>query len=129
MLAEGRGNGAMDLREGGEFAGYRVVRKLGAGGMGQVWLVENPNLRRLEAMKVVSTSGAGDDFARRFTTEAQTAAGLDHPNIVTVYAYGIESDAAWFTMSHLEGEDLVRAGALPPAEVATIVERVADAVD
>jgi len=112
-----------------EFAGYRILRPLGAGGMGQVWLAEHIVLGRLEALKVVSVHAGDSQFAERFTNEARTAASLDHPGIVTVYAYGITEGTPWFTMSYLDGEDLDGCGQLPPAEVATIVERIADALD
>ncbi len=90
----------MDLTPGSTFAGYPVISRLGRGGMGQVYLVENPALRRREAMKVISTgSGTPPGFAERFTREARTAAGLQHPSIVDVHAYGVEGDSPWFTMT------------------------------
>lgn len=116
-----------ELQPGTEFAGYRIIRRLGAGGMGQVYLVENSRLGRQEALKVV-TSG-DQTFQARFTSEARLAASLDHPNIVTVYHYGFEGSTPWFTMTYLDGTDLTQTGRLQPAEVATIVEQVGSALD
>ena len=68
-----------------QVAGYRVITRLGSGGMGTVYLVENPQLRRREALKVISIAETVDEeFARRFSREAQTAAALDHLSIVTI---------------------------------------------
>lgn len=114
---------------GDEFAGYRIVRKLGSGGMGEVWLAEHLLLGRLEALKVVSVHTADSQFAQRFTNEARAAASLDHPGIVTVYGYGITDGIPWFTMNYLDGKDLSDCGPLPPRDVAIITERVADALD
>ncbi|MGW0035883.1 RCC1 domain-containing protein [Gordonia sp. NPDC003376] len=116
------------LEPGSAFAGYRVIGLLGAGGMGQVYLVEHPALGRREALKIVSPTGDAD-FGERFTNEARTAASLDHPGIVTVYAYGVESGSAWFTMRYLDGADLGGSGALPPTDVDHIVTRAAAALD
>ncbi|MFZ2512250.1 MAG: protein kinase [Gordonia sp. (in: high G+C Gram-positive bacteria)] len=119
----------MDLSPGSTFAGYRVVRQLGHGGMGQVYLVENPMLHRLEALKVLSTgAGAAADFTERFAREARTAAGLQHPSIITVHAYGVEGDDPWFTMSYLDGEDLSQAK-LTDAEITEVAKQAASALD
>ncbi|MHC3004948.1 RCC1 domain-containing protein [Gordonia metallireducens] len=112
-----------------EVAGYRVISRLGTGGMGTVYLVENPQLRRREALKVISVAETVDEeFVRRFSREAQTAASLDHPNIVTIFHYGVTDDDPWFTMAYLDGRDL-RGGSFRPDEILTIVDRVADALD
>ena len=112
-----------------QVAGYRVITRLGSGGMGTVYLVENPQLRRREALKVISIAETVDEeFARRFSREAQTAAALDHPSIVTIYHYGVADGDPWFTMAYLDGRDLRRAS-LRPDEVVAVVSRVADALD
>ena len=119
----------MTLEPGSDFAGYRVLRRLGAGGMGQVYLVENPALGRREALKVISAGTAGTgDFQARFTREARTAAALDHPGIITVYHYGVKDGTPWFTMRYVDGTDLSGAR-LPIDEVLTVVAEVADALD
>ncbi|MGV9793070.1 hypothetical protein [Gordonia sp. NPDC003422] len=68
------------LNIGADFAGYRVLDILGSGGMGAVYLVENAQLHRCEALKVISVGGSNSaEFERRFVNEARAAAGLDHP--------------------------------------------------
>lgn len=97
--------------------------------MGQVYLVENPALRRREAMKVISTrSGTPPGFTERFAREARTAAGLQHPSIIDVHAYGVDGDSPWFTMNHLDGVDLSQAQLSVP-EVFQVAEQVAAALD
>jgi eukaryotic-like serine/threonine-protein kinase len=77
------------LAAGSLFAGYRIERVLGVGGMGTVYLGRNPDLPRFEAIKVLSSELSRDaGFRARFVREADVAAGLDHPNIVSVYRRG-----------------------------------------
>ncbi|GAC56657.1 putative serine/threonine protein kinase [Gordonia hirsuta DSM 44140 = NBRC 16056] len=119
----------MAVAPGTMIAGYRVLEVLGSGGMGDVYLVENPQLHRSEAMKVISAGGSSNpDFLQRFTNEARSAAALDHPSIVTVYAYGVENELPWFTMSHLRGPDLSKTR-VNPAEAVEAISQVADALD
>lgn len=119
----------MPAEPGSTIAGYRVIDLLGSGGMGEVYLVENPQLGRREAMKVVSVAGSSNaDFAQRFSNEARTVAALDHPSIVTVYAYGIDGDRPWFTMNHVDGDDLTHVR-LTPIEVGQVLTQVGDALD
>ncbi|WP_454162910.1 protein kinase domain-containing protein [Gordonia iterans] len=119
----------MSAAPGSMIAGYQVVSLIGSGGMGEVYLVENPQLGRREAMKVVSVSGASNrEFAERFANEARTVASLDHPSIVTIFAYGIADDRPWFTMTHLSGPDLGKTR-LTPAEAGQVLTQVGDALD
>ncbi|MGC4935815.1 protein kinase domain-containing protein [Gordonia sp. DT30] len=120
----------MPLSPGSQVAGYKVISLLGSGGMGEVYLVENPTLLRREALKVISLAGAHDpDFQKRFTNEARTTAALDHPSIISIHQYGINEDGTpWFTMNHLEGADLTH-GAVSAADTAALTARVADALD
>ncbi|MGV9792252.1 protein kinase domain-containing protein [Gordonia sp. NPDC003422] len=117
------------LQPGARFAGYRIIRLLGEGGMGQVYLAEHLSLGRLEALKIISANPTDPTFHERFGNEARTAAALDHPGIVTLYTYGVENGSPWFSMSYLEGSDLNASPALPPADVSTIVTKVAEALD
>ncbi|MFZ2512780.1 MAG: serine/threonine-protein kinase, partial [Gordonia sp. (in: high G+C Gram-positive bacteria)] len=119
----------MELSPGTTFAGYTVIKRLGRGGMGTVYLVENPTLQRREALKVITT-GAGNpaDFAERFAREARTAANLHHPSIITVYAHGVSDGDAWFTMRNLDGSDLA-SQRLNDAEIGAVARQVADALD
>ncbi|MCZ0911925.1 protein kinase [Gordonia amicalis] len=119
----------MPLSPGTHIAGYRVISQLGAGGMGEVYLVENLQLERREALKVISTAvSAQPGFNQRFTNEARTTAKLDHRSIITIHQYGIEDGSPWFSMSYVEGKDLTEER-LKPAEVSTVVTQVADALD
>ena len=118
----------MAVTPGSMIAGYRVVEVLGSGGMGDVYLVENPQLHRREAMKVISSGTSNQDFLTRFTNEARSAAALDHPSIVTVYAYGVDDDTPWFTMRHLRGPDLSKTR-LNPADAVEAISQVAAALD
>ena len=78
-----------DLPVDSAFAGYRIERKLGVGGMGTVYLARNPDLPRSEALKVLSTELSRDPgFRARFIREADVAASLDHPNVVSVHQRG-----------------------------------------
>lgn len=119
----------MALTPGSTFAGYTVLGRLGAGGMGQVYLVENLALQRREALKVLDAAvGQSTDFAERFAREARTAAALRHPSIITVHAYGVEDGDPWFTMSHLDGHDLT-AARLSDVDLAEVARQTASALD
>ena len=120
----------MPLSPGSQVAGYKVISLLGSGGMGEVYLVENPHLLRKEALKVISLAGAHDpDFQKRFTNEPRTTASLDHPSIISIHQYGINDEGTpWFTMSYLEGRDL-SSGPTSPADVVAVTAQVADALD
>ncbi|OBF86776.1 hypothetical protein A5791_20440 [Mycobacterium sp. 852002-51163_SCH5372311] len=88
-------------------AGYRIERVLGAGGMGTVYLAHHPSLQRRDAVKVLSAELSHDaQFRTRFLREAELAATLDHPNIVTVYDRG-ETPAGqlWIAMQFVDGTD------------------------
>ena len=125
----------MPLAPGDVFAGYPVVRQLGAGGMGEVHLVRHPRLPRLEALKVLRPEYSADaDFARRFLLEADLVAGLEHRNIVPVLDRGEDEGRLWLTMRYVDGIDaedaLAAAGGLLPARRAVhIVTEVAAALD
>ncbi|MBF6212509.1 protein kinase [Nocardia puris] len=96
----------MALRPGAIVGGYRVIQVLGAGGMGTVYLAQNPILPRRDALKVLSAELSTDDeFRARFEREANLAAGLDHPNIVTVYNRGEEDGKLWIAMQYIDGTD------------------------
>lgn len=115
--------------------GYRIVRALGAGGMGTVFLGKHPSLPRFDAVKVLG-SDAGDDreFRGRFEREANLAAALDHPNIVAVYNRGEDHGRLWIAMQFVEGTDAAAAlaadpAAMTPARALRIVTEVGRALD
>ncbi|MEV6135769.1 serine/threonine-protein kinase [Nocardia sp. NPDC051990] len=96
----------MALRPGAIVGGYRVLQVLGSGGMGTVYLAQNPILPRRDALKVLSADLSTDDeFRARFEREANLAAGLDHPNIVAVYNRGEEAGQLWIAMQYVDGVD------------------------
>src|SRR5829696_3429560 len=86
---------------------YDVVRQLGAGGMGSVFLARDATLDRPVAVKVISPElSASKTFRDRFLQEARTVAKLRHPNIVAVYAAGESAGLLYFVMEYVEGESL-----------------------
>jgi serine/threonine-protein kinase len=126
----------MALTSGDTFAGYEVIRKLGAGGMGDVYLVKHPRLPRQYALKTLSASLTEDqDFRKRFSREAELAAELSHPAIVGVHDRGEFEGQLWIAMDYIDGVDaaqLLREHyplGMPEEQVAEIVSTVADALD
>ncbi len=86
---------------------YKIVRKLGAGGMANVYLAEDQELGRRVAIKILDTRHAADDsFRERFRREAKNAAGLSHPNIVSIYDRGEAEGTYYIAMEYLSGRSL-----------------------
>src|SRR5580692_512386 len=86
---------------------YRVVRRLGTGGMAEVFLAEDLQLGRKVALKLLHRRFAEDPgFVERFRREAQAAAGLQHPNVVSVYDRGSYDDTYYIAMEYLSGRTL-----------------------
>src|SRR5687768_1540810 len=97
----------MPLTIGDTFAGYRVLRALGSGGMGEVYLVDHPRLPRKEALKVLRPQFSQDEsFRERFIREADLASGLRHPHIVGIHDRGEHDGQLWIAMDYIEGADL-----------------------
>ncbi|BBY35623.1 hypothetical protein BST33_04465 [Mycolicibacter minnesotensis] len=126
----------MTLLAGTEFAGYTIIRSIGAGGMGEVYLAQHPRLPRRDALKILPEALTGNrEFRDRFVREADLAAGLWHPHIVGVHDRGEFDGRLWITMDYIEGCDasqLMRAeypAGMPVARVTTIVSAIADALD
>ena len=98
---------------------YRIIRKLGAGGMADVYLAEDQELGRRVAIKILNDRHANDDqFVERFRREAKNAAGLSHPNIVSIYDRGEAEGTYYIAMEYLDGRTLkeliVARGPAPP---------------
>jgi serine/threonine protein kinase, bacterial len=126
----------MPLNEGDVFAGYTILRRLGSGGMGEVYLAQHPRLPRRDALKVLPASLTADqEYRQRFSREADIAAELWHPHIVGIHDRGEFEGQLWLTMDYVEGTDaarLVRSrypSGMPKAEVFEIITAVADALD
>ena len=86
---------------------YRVLRKIGSGGMADVWLAEDSHLQRQVALKVLHSRFAQDrEFVERFRREAESAAGLHHPNVVAVFDRGEVDGTYYIAMQYLEGRSL-----------------------
>jgi len=85
---------------------YRIVRKIGEGGVGQVYLADDLTLDRQVALKVLAESSAGAEQAARFEREAKAAAALDHPNILTIHEFGRDGDMPYVVMELLDGRTL-----------------------
>jgi len=110
---------------------YRIVRPLGVGGMGEVYLAEDPGLQRNVALKILSNTDA--KAKRRFVQEAITASKLSHPNVAVVYEAGeTEDGTAFIAMQYVEGEtlrDRLRRGPMRIGEIVRIAGEVADALE
>jgi serine/threonine-protein kinase len=113
---------------------YTLKRKLGEGGMGEVWLAEHALLKRPCAVKFIRPDlAANPATAARFAREVQAVTGLTHPNTVRVYDYGRADDGCfYYVMEYLSGptlEDLVRDdGPLPPGRVVYLLRQVCGAL-
>ena len=126
----------MPLATGEMFAGYTVVRLLGAGGMGEVYLAEHPRLPRRDALKVLPVELTADrEYHERFNREADVVANLWHPHIVAVHDRGEFAGQLWLSMDYVEGTDAAcllqdrRGRGLPPGDVVRLITAVADALD
>jgi serine/threonine protein kinase len=106
---------------------YRIIDKLGEGGMGVVYRAEDLTLRRAVALKFIAPAKAGDeDVRRRFLHEARAAAALAHPNVCVIYE--VDDGHGFLSMEYLEGETVaqkLKHGPLPPAEAIDIAIQAA----
>src|SRR5215204_2368207 len=113
---------------------YRLVRPLGSGGMADVFLAHDSILDRDVALKVMSTRYASDDeFVERFKREAQSAAALSHPNIVSSFDRGASGDGTdYIAMEYLPGgtlkDRILKRGAFPPRTAAAVALQIAEAL-
>lgn len=126
----------MSLSTGDGFAGYTIVRLLGSGGMGEVYLAQHPRLPRLDAVKVLRTDISDDgEFRDRFIQEADLAAALTHPNILAVHDRGEYDDQLWIATPFIDGTDAAHLlrdrypTGMPVHEALTIITAVASALD
>jgi two-component system LytT family response regulator len=112
---------------------YRIVSRLGTGGMGEVYLAEDLNLERPVALKILPPEVAHDaDRMRRFVQEAKTASALSHPNVARVFEIGEAGGVTFLAMEYIEGQTLdahIGGAPLPLSEAIAIAIQVADALD
>ncbi len=111
---------------------YRLIDRLGAGGMGEVWRAEDTRLLRSVAIKILSERIANDpEWKARFLREARTIAQMNHPNIATIYSIEQEAEKLFIVMELVEGESLgtvLAKGPLPPQEAVRMIQQVAEAL-
>ncbi len=112
---------------------YRLERKIGVGGMGEVWSAVHPRLRRRVAIKILRAAPEGDEAVRRFEREFAATSALSHPNTVRVFDYGVTEDGIlYYVMELLDGEPLSsllrREGALPTSRAVYLVDQAARAL-
>ncbi|HEU4706750.1 MAG TPA: PASTA domain-containing protein [Solirubrobacterales bacterium] len=119
-MAEVREGSVVDKR-------YRVLRRIGSGGMADVWLAEDAHLQRHVALKVLHSRFLQDPpFVERFQREAEHAAGLQHPNIVAVFDRGQDEGVNYIAMRYVEGptlKEMIERG-LTPDQAAALVRQV-----
>ena len=126
----------MTLHAGETFAGYTIVRQIGSGGMGEVYLAQHPHLPRQEALKILRPGISTDhDFRRRFIRKADSIAALPHPNIVTVHDRGEFHGQLWIATHYINGLDAAQLlrdhhpTGIPITDATTIITAIAAALD
>lgn len=117
-----------------DFGDYELLEQLGQGGMGVVYRAQQKSLDREVALKLLAAGPwASPDFIARFQREAQSAARLQHPNIVPIYEIGMHAELNFFSMALVRGKSLAQRldarGAFPPREAARLVRTIAEALD
>ncbi len=114
------------------FPQLEVIRLIGQGGMGAVYLARQRALDRLVALKLINPREDDPTFAERFAREAKAMARLSHPNVVTVFESGVADGLPYLVMEYVDGvtlRDAMRAKKLTPAEALKIIPQVCDALE
>ena len=133
VAAKGMAQNQAQSLVGRQVGPYKIHSLLGVGGMGEVYLAQDPRLDRAIALKILPTELASDpDRIRRFIREARAASGLKHPNVATIYEIGKSDEFHFIAMEYVEGQTLankISGRPLPIAEIVDIGIQVADALD
>ncbi|PAY15222.1 hypothetical protein CKO51_32995 [Rhodopirellula sp. SM50] len=114
------------------FGDYQLLEEIARGGMGVVFKARQINLNRVVALKMILAGDlAGDEEVKRFKSEAESAAQLDHPGIVPIFEIGEHQGQHYFSMGFVDGDSLadrLRNGPLPPREAAELMAKICEAV-
>ena len=109
---------------------YSIIEKIGAGGMGEVYLAEDTELKRQVALKFIPYQFMSDkDSMARFKREARATAAIEHPNIVTIYEVSEYQGRSFFAMEHIEGQPLrniIKSKELSPNRVVELAIQICD---
>src|SRR5271156_4960742 len=119
----------MPLAANSKLGPYEIKAALGVGGMGEVYRARDSRLNRDVAIKVLREDGASAYLRSRFEREARAVAALNHPNIVAVYDFGVESGQQYIVSELIEGESLrslLRGKPVPVRKLIEIAAQVAD---
>ena len=112
---------------------FRILEKLGEGGMGVVYKAEDERLKRIVALKFLHPESFDDEEQRlRFLREAQAAAALDHVSICTIYGINEDDGETFISMAYIEGvslKELISSGPLSVADAAKITTQIASGLD
>lgn len=126
----------MPLVDGATAAGFSIVRLLGCGQIGELYLAEHPRLPRQDALKLVSADLSADpEYRYRFKQESGRAAALWHPNIISLHDRGEFEDRLWLSMDYVDGAEAAQLltdaypEGMPPDMVVEIVSAIAEALD
>ena len=124
----------VELATGTAVGEYRVLRKLGQGGMGAVYAGEQPTIGKRVAIKVLAPHCAGDsDLVRRFAEEARAANRIQHPHIIDIFSFGQLPDGRhYFVMEFLEGQSMAEAidkQSLQPGELRRLLSQICGALE
>ena len=117
-----------------KLSGYKIIKKIGSGGMGDVYLAEHEKLERKVAIKSLHKNLATDtSFRQRFSQEAKTHSKLDHPNIVRLHDYKERKDGLFLVMEYVDGKQLDDhikkvTGPIPEKELTALFTQILDAI-